>query len=151
LVQLISLEPERQIVIAETAGGMHRVQSTAGLEQRLGEAAKNGFDFEYGGYAHPKGGDALVLFIGVEQKNSNPQRGITDLFAGIAKSSGEQPRLTEYPAGDLGGEVRCAAGAELRCAWADRSTYGTVTAPDITESELAALLVKMRTDLEQKR
>jgi hypothetical protein len=154
-VQSISLEPERRIVIAETAGGVHRVQLasqvTAALEQQRSAAAKGGFDFQYGGYAHPKGGDAIVLFIGVEQKNSDPEQGINDFFAGIAKSSGEEPRLTEYPAGDLGGEVRCAAGAELRCAWADRSTYGAVTANDITEAELAALLIKMRTDLEQKK
>jgi hypothetical protein len=155
LVQSISFEPERRIVIAETAAGAHRVQLApqvaVTLEQRRGAAAKEGFDFQYGGYAHPKGGDAIVLFIGVEQKNSDPQQAITDFFAGIAKSSGDEPRLTEYPAGDLGGEVRCAAGAELRCAWADRSTYGAVTATDITEAELAALLLKMRTDLEQKR
>jgi len=155
LVQSISLEPERRIVIAETAGGAHRVQLapqvTAALEQRRGAAAKEGLDFQYGGYAHPKGGDALVLFIGIEQENSDPEQGIKDFFAGIANSSGQQPRLTEYPAGDLGGEVRCAAGAEPRCAWADRSTYGAVTATDVTEAELAALLVKMRTDLEQKK
>ncbi|MEJ1109436.1 MULTISPECIES: hypothetical protein [unclassified Kribbella] len=32
----------------------------------------------YGGYAHPKGGDTIVLFIGIEQKNSDPEQGIED-------------------------------------------------------------------------
>jgi hypothetical protein len=155
LVRSISTESERRIVIAETAGGVHRVQLpsqvTTALEQQRGAATKAGFDFQYGGYAHPKGGDAIVLFIGVEQKTSDPEQGIKDFFAGIAQSSGEEPRLTEYPAGELGGEVRCASGAELRCAWIDRRTYGAVTATDVTEAELAALLIKMRTDLEQEK
>ena len=155
LVQSVSAEPERRMVIAETAGGVHRVQLapqvTAALEQRRGAAAKEGVDFQFGGYAHPKGGDAFVLFMGTEQQISDPEQGIKDFFAGIAKSSGVKARLTEYPAGDLGGEVRCAAGTELRCAWADRSTYGALTATDVTEAELAALLVKMRTDLEQSK
>ena len=155
LVQSVSAEPERRIVITETAGGMHRVQLApevaAALEQRRGAAAKEGVDVQYGAYAHPKGGDAFVLFLGGEQQSSDPEQSINDFFAGIAKSSGEQPGLTEYPAGDLGGEVRCSTGTELRCAWADRSTYGAVTATDMTEAELAALLVKMRTDLEQSK
>jgi hypothetical protein len=155
LVQSVSAEPERRIVIVETAGGVHRVQLapqvTAALEQQRGAAAKEGVDFQFGGYAHPKGGDAFVLFLGIEQQISDPEQGIEDFFAGIAESSGAQARLTEYPAGDLGGEVRCAAGTQLRCAWADRSTYGALTATDVTEAELAALLVKMRTDLEQSK
>lgn len=155
LVQSVSAEPERRIVIAETAGGVHRVQLapqvTDALEQRRGAAAKEGVDFQFGGYAHPKGGDAFVLFMGTEQQISDPEQGIKDFFAGIATSSGVEARLTEYPAGDLGGEVRCAAGTELRCAWADRSTYGALTATDVTEAELAALLVKMRADLEQSK
>ena len=155
LVQSVSAEPERRIVIAETAGGVHRIQLapqvTAALEQRRGAAAKEGVEFQFGGYAHPKGGDAFVLFIGGEQHVSDPEQSINDFFAGIANSSGEQPGLTEYPAGDLGGEVRCTAGTELRCAWADRTTYGALAATDVTEAELAALLVKMRTDLEQPK
>jgi hypothetical protein len=155
LVQSISSEPERTIVIAERAGGVPRVELSAevvaALEQRRGAAAKEGIELRYGGYAHPYGGDAPLLFMGLEQQNSDPERSIKDFFAGIAASSGEQPRLTEYPAGELGGEVRCAAGTELRCAWADRSTYGAVTATDIREADLAELLVKMRTDLEQKK
>ncbi len=153
VVQSVSAEPERRIVIAETAGGVHRVQLapevTAALEQQRGAAAKEGVDLQFGGYAHPKGGDAVVLFIGSELQMSDPEQGIKDFFAGMAESSGVQPSLTEYPAGDLGGEVRCAAGTALRCVWADRSTYGALTATDITEAALAALLVKMRTDLEQ--
>jgi hypothetical protein len=156
LVQSVSAEPERRIVIAETAGGVHRIQLapqvTATLEQRRDAAAKEGIEIQFGGYAHPKGGDgAFVLFIGGEQQISDPEQSINDFFAGIANSSGEQPALTEYPAGDLGGEVRCTAGTELRCAWADRTTYGALAATDVTEAELAALLVKMRTDLEQPK
>jgi hypothetical protein len=155
LMQLISAESERRIVIAETAGGVQRIQLapqvTAALEQRRGAAAKKGVDFQFGGYAHPKGSDTFLLFMGSEQQTSDPEQGIKDLFAGIAKTSGVQATVTEYPAGDLGGEVRCAAGTELRCAWVDRSTYGTLTATDVTEAELAALLVKMRTDLEQSK
>ncbi|WP_427895985.1 hypothetical protein ACQHIV_18815 [Kribbella sp. GL6] len=155
LVQAVSAEPDRRIEIAETAGGAPRVQLapevTAALEQRREAAAKKGLDFQYGGYAHPKGGDAFVLFMGGEQHISDPEQAITDLFAGMAESSGEQARPTEYPAGDLGGEVRCATTTGLNCAWEDRSTYGVLTAADMTEPELAALLVKMRTDLEQSK
>ncbi|WP_405059199.1 hypothetical protein OG474_41640 [Kribbella sp. NBC_01505] len=152
----ISFEPERRIVIAETAGGVHRVelapQYTVALEQQRGVAAKEDTDLQYGGYAHPNGGEVPVLFIGLEQKDSDPRKAITDFLGGIAKGRGEQRReLTAYPAGDLGGEVRCSAGSELRCGWADRSTIGVVMATGCTEAELAALLVKMRTDLEQKR
>lgn len=154
-VQSVNAEPERRIVIAETAGGVHRVQLSpqvsAALEQRRGAAEKQGVDFQFGGYAHPKGGDAFVLFMGGEQQVSDPEQSIMNLFAGMAESSGVQPRLTEYPAGDLGGEVRCATVTQLRCAWADRRTYGVLTATDITEAELAALLTKMRTDLEQSK
>lgn len=89
--------------------------------------------------------------MGTEQQISDPEQGIKDFFAGLAKSSGVEHGLTEYPAGDLGGEVRCAAGTELLCAWADRSTYGALRATDLTEAELAALLIKMRTDLEQNK
>lgn len=155
LMQPVSAEPERRIVIAETAGGVHRVQLspefTAALEQRRSAAAKEGIEVQLGGYAHPAGGDAFVLFMGGEQQVSDPEQSINDLFAGIAKSSGVQVKLTEYPAGDLGGEVRCTTGTELRCAWADRSTYGMLTATDVTEAELAALLIKMRNDLEQPK
>ena len=80
MVQSVSAESERRIVIAETAGGVHRIQLapqvTAALEQRRGAAAKKGIDFQFGGYAHPKGGDAFLLFIGSEEQTSNPEQGI---------------------------------------------------------------------------
>lgn len=151
----VGAEPERRIVIAETAGGVPRVQLapevTATLEQRRSASAKEGIEFQFGGYAHPAGGDAYILFMGGKQQVADPEQSIIDFFAGIAKSSGVQAKLTEYPAGDLGGEVRCAAGTELRCAWADRTTYGMLMATDVTEADLAALLIKMRTDLEQPK
>ncbi|WP_157630805.1 hypothetical protein [Kribbella catacumbae] len=154
-MQSASAEPERRIVIAETAGGVPRVQLTpevtATLEQRRSAAAQKGIELQYGGYAHPAGGDAYILFLGGKQQASDPEQSINDFFAGIAESSGVQAKLTEYPAGDLGGEVRCAATTELRCAWADRTTYGMLMATNITEADLAALLIKMRPNLEQPK
>ncbi|MEU4394348.1 hypothetical protein [Kribbella sp. NPDC023855] len=149
--QTADAEPARRIVIAETAGGAPRVQLvpevTAALEQRRSAAAKEGIELHFGGYEHPAGGDAYIIFMGAEQPAADPEQPINDFFAGIAKASGVQAKLTEYPAGDLGGEVRCATTTELRCAWTDRTTYGMVMALDITEADLAALLIKMRPDL----
>jgi len=148
-------EPERRIVIAETAGGVPRVQLvpevTAALEERRSAAAKEGIELHFGGYAHPAGGDAYIIFMGAEQRASDPEKAINDFFAGIAKSSGVQAKLTEYSAGDPGVEVRCASTTELRCAWADRTTYGMLMALNITEADLAALLIKMRPDLAQPK
>jgi hypothetical protein len=151
-----------KIVIAATAGGVAQVElapeTAAALEDRRAEAADEGLAYQYSGYEHPGVEGAIVLFMGVDAKNSNPDRELDSLFASAAKTAGVPlGTVTDYPAGDLGGEVRCALfklseESQRQCAWADRSTFGLLIAgADTPEADLAALLVKMRPDLERPK
>jgi hypothetical protein len=151
-----------KIVIAATAGGLGRVElapeTAAALEDRRAEAAGEGLVYQYAGYENPEVDGAIVLFMGVDAKNRNPDRELDSLFASAAKTAGVPlGTVTDYPAGDLGGEVRCALfklseKSQRQCAWADRSTFGLLIAgADTPEADLAALLVKMRPDLERPK
>ena len=151
-----------KIVIPATAGGLGRVElapeTAAALEDRRAEAADEGLAYQYAGYENPEVDGAIVLFMGVDAKNSNPDRELDSLFASAAKTAGVPlGTVTDYPAGDLGGEVRCALfklseESQRQCAWADRSTFGLLIAGAATpEADLAALLVKMRPDLERPK
>jgi hypothetical protein len=151
-----------KIVIAATAGGVAQVElapeTAAALEDRRAEAADEGLAYQYSGYEHPGVEGAIVLFMGVDAKNSNPDRELDSLFASAAKTAGVPlGTVTDYPAGDLGGEVRCALfklsqESRRQCAWVDRSTIGMLIAgSDTPEADLAALVVRMRPDLERSK
>jgi hypothetical protein len=151
-----------KIVIAATAGGLGRVElapeTAAALEDRRAEAADEGLAYQYAGYENSEVDGRIVLFMGVDAKNSNPDRELDSLFASAAKTAGVPlGTVTDYPAGDLGGEVRCALfkvsqESRRQCVWADRSTFGMLIAgADTPEAGLAAMLVKMRPDLERPK
>jgi hypothetical protein len=126
------------------------------------------------GLFQARGGLGRVYFWGVELAEPPPPQAVgsamvKDAFDLGVNAGGKTlvPRSAprQYDAGPLGGQVWCQtfkhrllAQISYACGWVDQSTVGpnaighyAIKDPRLTEAKAAALLVKMRADIETQR
>jgi len=104
-------------------------------------------------------GDQKLIFIGVqgsdspafasELANKSPSDEVDSMFLGANVSN-----ATDYPAGPLGGTLRCGQGVSggtptALCGWADHSVAALVLAPGMQPADLAPVTLAFRTASEQ--
>ncbi|MEU0089953.1 hypothetical protein [Kribbella sp. NPDC006257] len=147
-----------RIVLADTAGGLPKV-STPEWALRIPGVGK---DTLVATYVHPKYlhvkppmQPSLVYFYGLEG-SYDAKSELKGLFDELTAKAPTVDGVHSYDAGPLGGLLQCASFAvsgqvQAHCFWGDSSTLGHLVAAELTEPEVAALLVKMRSDLEKLR
>ena len=132
LEQQMNARALQQQVIAKSAGQASHVVSAV-YENSAGVA----------GTAPPQ----IFLFIGGNLAGESPAGFISSF---TAQFKGAQSTT----AGSLGGQAACvdargsAAGSVALCTWADGDTFGVVTSPTMTLSELAAQMRAIRPSVE---
>jgi hypothetical protein len=104
-------------------------------------------------------GDQRLIFIGVqgsdspsfasELANKSPSDEVDSMFLGANVSD-----ATDYPAGPLGGTLRCGKGTSngtpvAMCGWADSSVAALVLVPGMQPADLAPITLAFRTASEQ--
>ncbi|WP_328989184.1 hypothetical protein OG394_23425 [Kribbella sp. NBC_01245] len=139
-----------EIRLAEVAGGQERRPLDAGtLETYEGD--------QVAGYRDPSGVGTPIIFVGMDAGSASPDELLAALFGSLQNSEIDTSPLTDYPAGELGGKLKCLSvlvnGVPRRqaCAWADDHTIGMAISVGTREPALAELLVRMRADLEVPR
>jgi hypothetical protein len=152
------------IVVPKTVGDYH--QMTGSVADRLAQTMRKSMGDSQGAYAeayskakiaiYSKDGDAAhpLIFVGMsgndspaianELKSRSPSEEVDSTFIGMGLGDAK-----DYPAGPLGGVLRCGTGAmgagtAAACAWADSSTVGAVLQP---QSGGAAALAGTTLDL----
>lgn len=126
-------------------------KSDGPLGKRTAKAAKAAL--------YSDGGGNTVVFVGYqlsalsltgEDVPENPSSIVDGVLLGSNVSNDRR-----YPAGRLGGVLRCGKGGDKSgfsasvCAWADSSVLGMVLAPDLTPKRLATFTLKFRNAAER--
>lgn len=139
-----------EIRLAEVAGNQERLPlDAATLETYEGELVA--------GYRDPSGAGTPIIFVGRDAGSASPDESLATLFGPLQNPDVETSPVTDYPAGELGGRLKCLSvlvnGVPRRqlCAWADDHTVGMAISVGTREPALAELLVRMRADLEVPR
>lgn len=147
-----------RVVLADTAAGLPKVSTPEWVLRGPGV----GKDTLVATYVHPKYlqvkpplQPSLVYFYGLEG-SYDAKSELKDIFDELAAKTPTVDGVHSYDAGPLGGLLQCASFAisgqvQAHCFWGDSSTLGHLVAAELTEPEVAALLLKMRPDLEKPR
>jgi hypothetical protein len=150
--------PDR-VVLADTAAGLPKVTTPEAVLRGPGV----GKHTLVATYVHPKylhvkppNQPSLVYFYGLEGSYDDPKSELKAIFEEMAAKTPTVDGVHSYDAGPLGGLLQCASFAlsgqvQAHCFWGDSSTVGHLVALELTEPEVAALLLKMRSDLEKPR
>ncbi|GAA0812316.1 hypothetical protein [Spirilliplanes yamanashiensis] len=106
-------------------------------------------------YTDPADADRSVLLAGGTALIWTPGADLNTVFGLLKDDSGEVTGVTDYPAGDLGGDLRCgvtgAAGESSGvCGWADHGSLALALFPGRTAAEAAPVMLQFR-DAMQKR
>lgn len=147
-----------RVVLVDTAGGLPKVSTPEWVLRAPGV----GKDTLVATYVHPKylhvkppNQPSFVYFYGLEG-SYDAKSELKGIFDELAAKTPTVDGVHSYDAGPLGGLLQCASFAvsgqvQAHCFWGDSSTLGHLVAAELTEPEVAALLLKMRSDLEKPR
>lgn len=147
-----------QVVLAASAGGLPKVETPEWVLREPGVVK----GMLVASYVHPRYLHArppmqtsLVYFFGTEG-SYDPQSDLKRAFDDMTAKAPTVDGVHSYDAGPLGGLLQCASFAvsgqvQANCYWVDSSTTGHLVAAELTEPDVAALLLKMRPDLEKPR
>jgi len=147
-----------QVVLPDTAAGLPKVTTPEWVLRGPGV----GKGTLVATYVHPKYlhvkppiQPSLVYFYGLEG-SFDAKSELKSIFDELAAKTPTVDGIHSYEAGPMGGRLQCASFAisgqiQAHCFWGDSSTLGHLVAAELTEPEVAALLLKMRSDLEKPR
>ncbi|MQA97875.1 MAG: hypothetical protein GEV11_25865 [Streptosporangiales bacterium] len=154
----ILLMPSYTLTTPATAGGLHR--DTDPFLQMYGENERERLRRDgvpnpvTAFYRDPLTGGP-VTFTGGSGEIPDPERALTAALRGASTPFAGAARLERYPAGPLEGELMCLqplnyGDADIGvCGWADATTLGVIVAFDRSPEATAAMLLAMRSDMEQ--
>jgi len=105
-------------------------------------------------YTDPADPSRSVIFAGGTAVLRAPETDLDRVFTLVAEGS-ELGRLTEVPAGPLGGVMKCgtsttADSSMTMCAWADHGSIALALFPGRTTDEAANLFRTMRGDIQHR-
>ena len=106
-------------------------------------------------YTDPADADRSVLLAGGTALIWTPGADLNTIFGLLKDDSGEVTGITDYPAGDLGGDLRCgvtaAAGEESGvCGWADHGSLALALFPGRTAAEAAPVMLQFRNAMQKR-
>ena len=153
------VRPDARISVPDVAGGVRKVPTPPAVEEDAQGKIRNGTQLIYATYEHPKYPAAknsaetrVMVFYGLEG-NNEPAATIDRAFTALKRIGPLVNGISEHPGGRANEKIHCGSvqrsAVEVHCFWADSTTFGHLYTGEITEPELAALLARMRPDLER--
>ncbi len=106
-------------------------------------------------WTDPSDAERSIMLFGGTALIWTPGRDLDTAFELLKDNAGEVTGLADYPAGKLGGELKCgttgSAGEEIGvCGWADHGSLALALFPGRTAADAAPLMVQVR-EATQKR
>ena len=166
VISLINSGPSYQIVTPDTAGGLQRDRTAESQAPQIGQQ-KDRLKSIAGGkiekvstaiYSDSSSSSASgltgkVFFLGATAKDKIDQDGF---MSGFKKGVSGSMQVKTVDAGSLGGQAACASSSASStstsvCIWVDDSTFGEIVPSGKSPEEAAALMLKMRSDIEQEK
>jgi hypothetical protein len=106
-------------------------------------------------YTDPADADRSVLFSGGTALIWTPASDLDTVFGLLKDGAGEVTGIADYPAGGLGGNLKCGvtdAGGEKSgvCGWADHGSLALALFPGRTAKESAPVMLQFRNAMQQR-
>ncbi|MCW2861511.1 MAG: hypothetical protein JWP48_3219 [Actinoallomurus sp.] len=151
------------LTVPKSVGGYRRLTGSVAnrlsstMRKSMGEGSDAGVYSKARIAIYTKNGNSTrpLIFVGMsasdspaiaeELKSNSPSQEVDSMFVGMGLGDAK-----DYPAGPLGGDLRCGKGpmsdtTATACAWADSSTAGLLIAPDTGGvAALAATTLSLR-------
>lgn len=167
VISMLSGGGDYKITTPDTAGGLQRDRSAESQSPMIGQQ-KDRLRSIAGGkikevstaiYKDPSSSSSSstpgiggkVFFLGATAEEGIDQDGFMN---GFKKGINGRLQVKTVDAGDLGGQAACATSSASNtsvCIWVDDSTFGEVVPSGKSPEEAAALMLKMRADIEQEQ
>lgn len=166
LISTLSGGTDYKVTTPDSAGGLQRDRTAESsspeiskqkdsLKNLAGGKIKEVLTAIYsdGSSSSSSGLSGKVFFLGATASEKIDQDGFMN---GFKKGVGSQMQVKSVDAGSLGGQAACASASVSTtstsvCIWVDDSTFGEIVPSGKSPDEAAALMLKMRSDIEQKQ
>lgn len=106
-------------------------------------------------YTDPADADRSVLLSGGTALIWTPGRDLDTIFGLLKDDAGQVTGIADYPAGDLGGELRCgvtttADDESAVCGWGDHGSLALALFPGRTAAESAPIMLQFRNAIQKR-